>query len=331
MQRQSKPTPNNSSPTEESSAKMNLITQSSNDDDAKRNLVDGEGKVADTSLPYKLPFSATKLSRSFVTFQSGVKVNTAVTKREKWLCDGNKWDDIVPDRELPCNVMYMVVDIETHDWKDGGPRNGRIVEMAWMVFDCDMKCLESKQYLLKPHGYDRITQKATACHGITTERAVDDGVDAQHVFDEFTAILNKLPSNGFVIAHNMEHEDSIFKCNLNEEQQVLWRDAPKCDTWSLQLCQYLPQEAKEKYQIHIRKFGLKLAELYSYVCPQNDNDCVKFSHMALEDVKMTWAVFLYYMKSISYNELQWKKRRVGMIPGYKKYERSLQKRKFNGC
>ena len=77
--------------TEESSAKMNnLITQSSNDDDAKRNLVDGEGKVADTSLPYKLPFSATKLSRSFVTLQSGVKVNMAVTKREKWLCDGNK-------------------------------------------------------------------------------------------------------------------------------------------------------------------------------------------------------------------------------------------------
>jgi len=163
--------------TEESSAKMNnLITQSSNDDDAKRNLVDGEGKVADTLLPYKLPFSATRLSRSFVTIQSGVKVNTAVTKREKWLCDGNKWDDIVPDRELPCNVMYMVVDIETHDWKDGGPRSGRIVEMAWMVFDCDMKCLESKQYLLKPHGYDRIAQKATACHGITTERAVDDGL-----------------------------------------------------------------------------------------------------------------------------------------------------------
>ena len=164
----------------------------------------------------------------------------AVTKREKWLRDGNKWDDIVPDRELPCNVMYMVVDVETHDWKDGGPRNGVIVEMAWMVFDRDMKCLESKQYLLKPHGYDRIAQKATAVHGITTERAIDDGVDAQHVFDEFTAILNKLPSNGFVIAHNMEHEDSIFKCNLNEEQQVLWRDAPKCDTWNIKLLKYLP-------------------------------------------------------------------------------------------
>jgi len=73
-------------------------------------------------------------------------VTTAITKREKWLRDGNKWDDIVPvpDRELPCNVMYMVVDVETHDWKDSGPRNGHIVEIAWMVFDCNMKCLESK-------------------------------------------------------------------------------------------------------------------------------------------------------------------------------------------
>ena len=93
--------------------------------------------------------------------------------------------------------------------------------MAWMVFDHDMKCLESKQYLLKPHGYDKIAQKATAVHGITTERAVEDGVDAQHVFVEFTAILNQLPDNGFVIAHNMKREDLIFKCNLNDEQQVL--------------------------------------------------------------------------------------------------------------
>jgi len=45
-----------------------------------------------------------------------MKVYTAVKKREKWLRDGNKWDGIVPDtRELPGNVKYMVVDLETHD------------------------------------------------------------------------------------------------------------------------------------------------------------------------------------------------------------------------
>ena len=53
--------------TEESSVKMNLITQSSNDDDAKRNLVDSEGKVAGTLLPYKLlPFNLAKAAGSFV-------------------------------------------------------------------------------------------------------------------------------------------------------------------------------------------------------------------------------------------------------------------------
>ena len=157
--------------TEESSAKMNnLITQSSNDDDAKRNLVDGEGKVADTSLPYKLPFSATRLSRSFVRIQTQMKMNTAVKKREKWLHDGNKWDVIVPDRKIPGNVKYMVVDIETHDWlpdhlvNDGQSRygTGRAVEIAWKLFSDTGDCLESRQYLVKPYGsYKEIAPKAT--------------------------------------------------------------------------------------------------------------------------------------------------------------------------
>ena len=95
-----------------------------------------------------------------------MKVTAAIKKREEWMSDGNKWDTITPGRVPPTGIKYMVVDVETHDWKDGGPRNGRIVEIAWMVFDRDMKCLESKQYLLKPHGYDKIAQKATSVHGI---------------------------------------------------------------------------------------------------------------------------------------------------------------------
>ena len=319
--------------TEESSAKMNLITQSSNDDDAKRNLVDGEGKVADTLLPYKLPFSATRLPRSLNTFKSEMKLTTAVTKREKWLRDGNKWDDIMPSRDLPTNIKYIVVDVETHDWKDAGSRDGRIVEIAWMVFDCDMKCLESKQYLLKPHGYDKIAQKATAVHGITTELAVEYGVDSHLVFDEFIAIVNQLPDNGSVIAHCMGHEDSIFKCNLNKEQQVQWGDAPKCDTCDVKLLKYLPTSACEKYKT--RTLGVNLVELYGVVHPTKDDNCVNSWHMAMADVKMTWAIFLYYVTSVSYNEIKWKNdskvKPKSMIPAYKTYERSVQKRKFNGC
>jgi len=134
-----------SSPTEDHLEKGKLITQPSSGGDAKQNLVDGEGKVADTLMSYKLPFSATRLSCSLNAFKSEMKLTTAITKREKWLCDGNKWDDIMPSRDIPTNIKYIVVDVETHDWKDGGPCNGRIVKIAWMVFDCNMKCIESKR------------------------------------------------------------------------------------------------------------------------------------------------------------------------------------------
>jgi len=257
-----------------------------------------------------------------------MKVTAAIKKREEWMSDGNKWDTITPGRVPPTGIKYMVVDVETHDWKDGGgSRDGRIVEIAWMVFDRDMKCLESKQYLLKPHGYDKIAQKATSVHGITTECAVENGVESDLVFNEFAAIVSQLPDNGSVIAHCMGHEDSIFKCNLNKEQQNLWSDAPKCDTWNIKLLKYLPSSAREKYKT--RTLGINLVELYSVVHPK-DND-IEFSHTALVDVKMTWAVFLYYMTNVnSYNELQWKEDYPRyMIPGYKIHARSEQKRKFN--
>jgi len=125
----------------------------------------------------------------------------------------------------------------------------------------------------------------------------------------------------------MEHEDSIFKCNLNKEQQVLWNDAPKCDTWNIKLLKYLPSEVREKYKT--RTLGINLVELYSVVHPK-DND-IQFSHTALVDVKMTWAVFLYYMTNVkSYNELQWKEDYLRpMIPSWNKDGRMRQIRKFN--
>ena len=64
---------------------------------------------------------------------------------------------------------------------------------------------------------------------------------------------------------------------------------------------------------------------------EKDDDSVQFSHTALVDVKMTWAVFLYYMTNVkSYNELQWKEDYLRpMIPSWNKDGRMRQKRKFN--
>ena len=159
----------------------------------------------------------------------------ALNQRKKWLEDNN-WNDITPGRELPSNIKYMVVDIETHDWlpdhlvKDDDKDNdelrygtGRIVEIAWMLFNASGKCLESERYLIKPYGtYKEIAIKATEVHGITTERASKHRVDVKLVLSEFIHIVKNIPKDGFVIAHNMAHEHTVLTNSFSPDQRGAW-------------------------------------------------------------------------------------------------------------
>ena len=98
--------------------------------------------------PYESSFKMRSITTaaSMKKIRTEMKVTAAIKKRVEWMSDGNKWDTVTPGRVPPTGIKYMVVDVETHDWKDGGcSRDGSIVEIAWMVFDRDMKCLESKQ------------------------------------------------------------------------------------------------------------------------------------------------------------------------------------------
>ena len=288
--------------------------------------------------PYKSSFKMRSITTAAIMkkeIATEMKVTAAIKKREEWISDGNKWDTITPGRVPPTGIKYMVVDVETHDWLPPPDQNkydvSRIVEIAWKLFSGDTgDCLESKQYLIKPYGtYKEIARKATAVHGITTEQASKHGVDVELVMDEFIRIVESIPNDGFVVAHNMEHEHTVLTNSFSPNQRILWNDAPKCDTWNIKLLKYLPSSARGKYKK--RNLGVALMELYSVVCPIKDNDSVQFSHMALEDVKKTWSIFLYYITNVtSYNELQWKEDYPRyMIPGYKIHERSEQRRKFN--
>ena len=174
----------------------------------------------------KLKFGLDKTRLPLVSGK-GNDYHRAIKTREEWLIH-NDWNSVTTDtRKLPANVKYMVVDVETHDWKEGTDvRDGRIVEIAWGLFSDEGNCLESKQYLLKPHGYKEIARKATAVHGITTECAISHGSDANLVFDEFTSVIRAIPRHGFVIAYNMFHEDQIFMCNLTQEQTIVWNKPP---------------------------------------------------------------------------------------------------------
>ena len=137
-----------------------------------------------------------------------------------------------------------------------------------MLFDDEEKCIESKQYLLKPHSYDEINRMATReSHGIATELANKHGSDANSVLSEFTTILKNLPQDGFVIAHGMKRENAIFEYSLNSEQLVVWKAAPKCDTYEGSLVKYLPADVKKKNTKHLQnmKFGLHISKLHGFI------------------------------------------------------------------
>ena len=234
----------------------------------------------------------------------------ASMQREKWLCE-NKWDTIVTGgRQIPGNVKYMVVDLETHDWKHTAKSRydtGRMVEIAWKLFSDEGNCLESKQYLVKPYGpYKKIDPKATSIHGITDEHVSKYGIEVDLVLGEFVDIVKNIPADGFVIAHNMDHEHTVLTNSLSPDLRIVWNEAPKSDTHSTDLLlDYLPREAKlenKKRLGLIPLVGFRLQQLHECI-HQGGGRMYDYVHFAETDVGMTWDIFRYYQRLATVEEL----------------------------
>jgi len=266
--------------------------------------------------PYESSFKMRSITTAATItreIRTEMKVTAAIKKREEWMSDGNKWDTVTPGRVPPTGIKYVVVDVETHDWKHTAQSKydtGRIVEIAWKLFSDTGDCLESKQYLIKPYGtYKEIAKKATAVHGITTERASKHGDDVELVLDELIGIAKNIPNDGFVIAHNMEHEHTVLTNSFSPDQRILWNDAPKCDTWNVKLLKFLPEQVLIKYyggsKRQWRNLGLKLSELHRHISPNTHTSYATFAHHACTDVDMTWEIFQYYMLHAPSELLAW--------------------------
>ena len=235
--------------------------------------------------------------------------NQAIKDRKEWL-KTNQWDTISIGRHIPSNVKYVVVDVETHDWNifDYNDRSeSRVVELAWMLIDNKGEHIESKQYLLKPHGYKEISNKAVDVHGITTNHVIEHGSDASDVFSEFVSIISTIPMYGFVIAYNIEIMNSIFTSNVNQEHQNTWNIVPKCGVSTLSLWEYPPTRTRStKSRVNseteylFRLYGLHRI-VYS-VDRQEESNCLCF---ACDNTRMIWDMFYLYSRYASYHELKW--------------------------
>lgn len=108
--------------------------------------------------------------------------------------------------------MYLFFDVET----TGLPRSWkrpvsdtfnwpRMVQIAWLVYNEEKELVDSHNYIIKPEGYE-IPEESERVHGISTEKAMEEGADLKEVLTKFSAIINK---SEYIIAHNMNFDEKV--------------------------------------------------------------------------------------------------------------------------
>lgn len=98
---------------------------------------------------------------------------------------------------LPKNWKAPVTDVE--NWP-------RIVQIAWIMCDSKGTELERRSYIVRPEGFS-IPADAARVHGITTERALREGVVLSEVCGEFREYLDKTE---YLVGHNIQFDEKVL-------------------------------------------------------------------------------------------------------------------------
>jgi DNA polymerase-3 subunit epsilon len=119
--------------------------------------------------------------------------------------------------------MYLFFDTETTglplNWK--APVTNlknwpRLVQLAWLHYDENGNKIGGKSYLIRPEGFI-IPPEASRIHGISTDRALNEGVDLQIVLNEFQDLISQV---SFLVAHNMSFDEKIVGAEFLRKNMV---------------------------------------------------------------------------------------------------------------
>jgi DNA polymerase-3 subunit epsilon len=113
--------------------------------------------------------------------------------------------------------MYLFFDTETtglpRDWKAPVTNLSnwpRLVQIAWLLYDKNGNLTLGKDYIIKPEGF-LIPDEVTKMHGISTEKALREGINLKNVLTEFQTDMNAAE---FLVAHNMSFDEKIVGAEL---------------------------------------------------------------------------------------------------------------------
>ena len=116
--------------------------------------------------------------------------------------------------------MYLFFDTETA----GLPRNRkapvsdlnnwpRLVQIAWLQYDNSGSQVKGSDYIIKPEDFT-IPHNSTKIHGITTKKAMEEGVLLDVVLEEFSTVIDR---SDYLVAHNMDFDEKIVGAEFIRE------------------------------------------------------------------------------------------------------------------
>jgi DNA polymerase-3 subunit epsilon len=132
----------------------------------------------------------------------------------------------------------------------------RMVQLAWHIDYNDDSCTIERDYIIKPEGYT-IPDFVASIHGITTERAMDEGVPLLGVLEE---CRDKIFEVEKLVAHNMDFDKNVLGAEFI--RAGFWNfceNRPKCCTMksTTMLCGLKNKRGGPKWP--------KLAELHQFL------------------------------------------------------------------
>ena len=160
--------------------------------------------------------------------------------------------------------MYLFFDTETtglpQNWKapvtdlNNWPR---MIQIAWILCDGKGNRIKSDDFIIKPENFE-IPEGASAIHGISTEKAINEGVDLKKVLDKFVELIEKAE---FIVAHNISFDEKILGAELlRKEVKSTFNKKRKLCTMksSTDYCRipgYYGYKWPKLSELHIKLFG----------------------------------------------------------------------------
>jgi len=147
-------------------------------------------------------------------------------------------------------------------------KDARMIELAYIIYDCNNKLVKKVEKLIKPVDY---TIENSQFHGITTEMALEKGEDISTVLDQFYKDLDNVDT---IIAHNINFDKNIIlsECYRQKKKNLIkhFESIERICTMDL-----------GKTYMNSRKYP-KLTELYEHIFGQP----IVQEHRALSDTQI---------------------------------------------